>query len=249
MDYDKYARLWQAKKNSSTHYAHIYLEKPAMLALTNELDNNLILDLGCGSGEDLIILSVNNRVVGLDSSKELLKIAECTNEDVELWHIDLNNQEIPDKYQFDIIYSSLTMHYVKDWNRLFKQLNNILKPKGKIIFSTHHPIKWGSEVNKNKEFNEFKLGYRKDKNNQKSYQVYGDYLNTYPVKENLFQQLEIIHYNRSLSEMFKIFANNGFVVKQFIEPKPVEECKNIVPDFYEVHSKIPLFVIWELEKI
>jgi SAM-dependent methyltransferase len=248
MDYDKYAALWQAKKSSDNHYAHTYLEKPAMYNLLGYVQNMQILDLGCGSGEDIEKLRINNEVIGLDYSHELLTLAKFNNPDTNFWCIDLNNQLIPIDKQFDIVFSSLTLHYVKNWDNLFKQLQAILKPNGRIIISTHHPIKWGSKTDKNKEFNEFKIGYRKDKNNSKSYEVFGDYLNTYPIQDKLFQQLEVTYYNRSISEMFKTFIDNGFEVKQLIEPKPTEESKTIIPDFYHVHSKIPLFVLWELVK-
>ena len=248
MDYDKYAALWQAKKQSSSHYAHQYLEKPAMYKLLGDVKDKKILDLGCGSGEDVEKLRINNDVVGLDYSHELLTLAEFNNSDTVFWCIDLNKDRLPNDVQFDIVFSSLTVHYIQDWNQLFKQLNTILGPNGRVLISTHHPLKWGSKVDKNKTSNEFKIGYKKDKNASKSYEIYGDYLNTYPIQDKLFKQLEVTYYNRSISEMFKVFNDNGFRVNNLLEPKPIEESKLVVPDFYEVHSKIPLFVVWELVK-
>ena len=248
MDYDKYAALWQAKKSSDNHYAHTYLEKPAMFGLLGSVVGQTILDLGCGSGEDIEKLRISNEVIGLDYSHELLTLAKFNNPDTNFWCIDLNTQLIPTTTQFDIIFSSLTLHYIEDWDQLFKQFSSILKPGGRIIISTHHPLKWGSSVDKNKQFNEFKTGYRKDKNEGKTYTVYGDYLNTYAIKDKLFQQLEVTYYNRSLSEMFKVFDDNSFMVTKLLEPKPIIEAKTIIPDFYEVHSKIPLFVVWEITK-
>jgi SAM-dependent methyltransferase len=248
MDYDKYAALWQAKKSSDNHYAHTYLEKPAMYSIMDQVKDKKILDLGCGSGEDIEKLKVNNEVVGLDYSHELLTLAKFNNPDTVFWCIDLNLQAIPTNIKYDYIFSSLTVHYVEDWDNLFKQLHSILNENGSILISTHHPIKWGSNATKNKQFNEFKMGYRKDKNDSKTFEVFGDYLSTYPIHDKLFQQLDVTYYNRSLSEMFKVFNDNGFEVVKLLEPKPIEEAKTVIPDFYEVHSKIPLFVIWELRK-
>jgi SAM-dependent methyltransferase len=251
MDYDKYALLWQSKKSSNTHYAHQYLEKPAMQKLLGDIKGkNLdILDLGCGSGEDVKMFSQGNRVVGLDNSPELLSLAQIDNPDCQFWCVDLNTGLIPNSQKFDIVYSSLTMHYIKDWDHLLKQLYLLTKDGGRIIISTHHPLKWGSRSAKSKEYNEFIIGYRKNKDKAKSYSIYGDYLNTYPIYDKLFQQLDIVHYNRSLSSMFQSFNNSGFTVTQMLEPQPMLEAKDKIPDFYEVHSKIPLFVIWELVKI
>lgn len=248
MDYNKYALLWQAKKSSETHYAHIYLEKPALSQLLGEASYLDILDLGCGSGEDVELFKINNRVIGLDNSAELLNLAKFNSPDVEFWEIDLNTQTIPDTKQFDLIYSSLTFHYIKDWDQLLSQLHKLLKPNGRIVFSTHHPIKWGSKTTKTKQYNSFELGYRKNKDDS-SFEIYGDYLNTYPITEMLFQQLEITHYNRPISSMIQSFIHSGFTITNMVEPKPVIESKTVVPDFYEVHNKIPLFLIWELKKI
>ncbi|MGL4758287.1 MAG: class I SAM-dependent methyltransferase [Patescibacteria group bacterium] len=251
MDYDAYYSQWYSKKNSNKHYAHIYLEKPAMKKILFGRVFDSVLDLGCASGDDLEWLKDHSlSIKGLDSSKGLLDIAQFNYPQIKFYLQDLNtNKTLNDKY--DLIYSSLTLHYIEDWKSLFEEFYNKLNENGVLLFSTHHPIKWGSRSNKNSEFNEFVMGYKKSKKEKtdKSFEIYGDYLNTYPIKEKLFQQLEITHYNRSLSEMFKIFVESGFEVKQFIEPIPTEDSKSIVRDFYEVHSRIPLFVIFELKKI
>ena len=36
-------------------------------------------------------------------------------------------------------------------------------------------------------------------------------------------------------------------INNILEPKPVQKAKEIVPDFYEVHTKIPLFIIFEIQ--
>ena len=32
------------------------------------------------------------------------------------------------------------------------------------------------------------------------------------------------------------------------EPKPIPEAKEAAPNFYEIHQKIPIFMIFELQK-
>jgi len=41
---------------------------------------------------------------------------------------------------------------------------------------------------------------------------------------------------------------SGFFISDFIEPKPVKAAIKVRPNFYEIHSKIPLFMIFELKK-
>jgi trans-aconitate methyltransferase len=248
MDYNQYAKVWSAKKSSSTHFAHLYLEKPCVQKILGMDKFNSILDLGCGSGEDTKWLyNLSKDITGVDSSSELISIAEFENPECKFLVHDLN-QELVLKQKFDLIFSSLTFHYIQDWDKLFININKLLNENGKVVFSTHHPIKWGSESTKSKESNQFLMGYTKNKDQLKTYKIYGDYLNQYRIDEKLFQQLSITHYNRPLSEMFRVFVENGFEVVKFLEPKATIKSKEIVPDFYDVHSKIPLFVVWELKK-
>jgi SAM-dependent methyltransferase len=41
---------------------------------------------------------------------------------------------------FDLVYSSLAFHYVKDAARLFCIIHRALVPGGRLVFSTEHPI-------------------------------------------------------------------------------------------------------------
>jgi SAM-dependent methyltransferase len=42
---------------------------------------------------------------------------------------------------FDLIFSSLTLHYVRDWEPLLKELHRVTRPGGALVFSTHHPCR------------------------------------------------------------------------------------------------------------
>jgi len=41
---------------------------------------------------------------------------------------------------FDLVYSSLTLHYVEDLSKLLRTLNACLSPHGRFVFSVEHPI-------------------------------------------------------------------------------------------------------------
>lgn len=213
------------------------------------LKGQKVLVLGCGSGEELPeIIKLNpTKIVAMDSSSELIETAKFNFSDVQFLVSKLEDLEF-EAQSFDYIYSSLTFHYIKDWQNLFKKLENWLTPGGKILFSTHHPIKWGAATTKNTEFNEFILGYKKHKKDSSKYQIFGDYLNFQEINYKLFNKLDIVYYNRPISQMFSEIRKSGLQVIDFIEPKPMHESKTIKPDFYETYSKIPLFLIFEVMK-
>jgi SAM-dependent methyltransferase len=265
MNYDQYANIWANKKSSNTHLAHKYLEKPAMMNLVEqffETKSNTkinILDLGCGSGEDILELQkISNKynitlnIVGVDSSEPLLEIARFNCPNTTFVNIDLNltpNQIENLVLKFDLVYSSLTFHYIDNWQILLQSIKSVSNNNCNIIFSTHHPLKWGAMEEKNKEFNSFIMGYKKIKNTidkSKSYFVYGDYLNPRAINTKLFNQLDITHYHKPISLMVNTILENSYKIVKMVEPKPIEIAKSVAIDFYEVQSKIPLFVIYHL---
>lgn len=42
--------------------------------------------------------------------------------------------------QYDLVYSSLTFHYIHDLDRLFRQIRGCIRPGGRLVFSVEHPI-------------------------------------------------------------------------------------------------------------
>lgn len=254
MTYDQYSQNWIAKKKSKIHWAHDYLEKPAIFGELPDLSGKVVLCLGCGSGEECdYLLSLNPaRIVGADSSQKLIDWAKTQyshEAKIEFVCSALEDLEM-ESNSVDFVFSSLTLHYIEDWTELLTKIKNWIKPSKEsdyhMIFSCHHPIKWGAEASRNKEYNEFKLGYNKNKLNDKIYQVYGDYLTARAIDEKLFGQLEIVHYHKPISTMWSQIQASGWSVNQIIEPLPLQITKITKPDFYQTYSKIPLFIIWKL---
>jgi SAM-dependent methyltransferase len=253
-DYNSYSKEWRNRRSSKTHFAHDYLEKPAMRKLLPDLVGKKILVLGCGSGEECFefLEMCSSFVLGLDSSIELINIAKAQAEFKNYGSKQVNfvAQKIEelslDVDGFDLVYSSLTMHYIEDWIVTLKNLAKYMKPEAKFLFSVHHPIKWGAETNRSKEENTFLLGYRKSKLNNLDYTIYGDYLTSRKINDKLFGRLDIEYYHKSISQIFSVIKESGMKIHNLIEPRPIEESRAIKIDFYETYSKIPLFLIIEV---
>jgi SAM-dependent methyltransferase len=257
MNYDQYSASWISKKKSKTHWAHDYLEKPAMFDNLPDLKDKTVLCLGCGSGEECeYLLGLGAaKIIGVDSSSELIDWAkiqfelEIKQNKLEFVCATIEAFQV-EKESVDFVFSSLTMHYVDDWTKTLQCIKSWIKPNAtfdfQIIFSCHHPIKWGSETFRSRDYNEFKLGYYKSKKLDSHYKIYGDYLTSRPITDKLFGHLEIIHYHKSISTMFLQISKSGLIVNAIIEPLPLDLTKTIKQDFFETYSKIPLFVIWKL---
>jgi hypothetical protein len=51
-----------------------------------------------------------------------------------------------------------------------------------------------------------------------------------------------------MEDIIRDILVTGFTVVDFLEPKAVPETKNEDKIFWEIHQKIPLFMIFELKK-
>jgi ubiquinone/menaquinone biosynthesis C-methylase UbiE len=143
--YDAGARDWaQVMEGSVIHH---YLEKPAMRKLIPQnLEYKSILCIGVGSGEELepLILQNPRRIVGIDISTKLLKVASQQFPSLETHQMDMMALDFPDA-SFDFVYSSLAFHYAPDWDELMARIWRVLRPGGQLLFSTHHPQCWGKK--------------------------------------------------------------------------------------------------------
>ncbi len=158
--YNSYAKKWAKKIRSGENTAHTYLEKPAMHKKITNLKGKNVLCVGCGTGEEcqhLLKLGAW-RVIGIDISEELINIAKKTFPKIDFQVADVEHLDFSTE-EFDFVYSSLVMHYLKDWSPALKNIHRVLRPGGTFLFSTHHPVKWGAQTLRGKTKNAFILGY------------------------------------------------------------------------------------------
>lgn len=143
--YDAQAATWE--ENLLFNTGHIYLEKPAIFKeLPSDLSGRTVLVIGVGGGLELEEILARNpaRVVAIDTSGELLRIAKERAPHVEFQVMDMMQLSFPDA-AFDAVFSSLTFHYSPDWDVLLAGVSRVMKPGGVLVFSTHNPDYWGKK--------------------------------------------------------------------------------------------------------
>jgi len=200
--YDDYAAKWALKLRGGDNFAHKYLEKPAMYKKLPDLKGKVVLCVGCGTGEECEHLRSlgAKRVVGIDISKKQIDFAKKSYPDLEFYVMDMEKLNFADA-SFDFVYSSLTMHYIKDWTKTLRGIHKVLKKNGAFLFSTHHPVKWGARVNRSKEKTSFLLGCETHQSGES--EVFGDYLKTRKINDLWFNEFKVSFYHRPLSEILK----------------------------------------------
>lgn len=118
-------------------------EWPALKALLPDLAGRKVLDLGCGFGWFCRAARAIGaaEVHGVDVSENMLAKARQATTDGAISYAreDLEQITLPTA-AFDLVYSSLTLHYLEMLERLMAEVSRALVPGGRLVFSAEHPI-------------------------------------------------------------------------------------------------------------
>ncbi|OBU87932.1 class I SAM-dependent methyltransferase [Chromobacterium subtsugae] len=129
--------------NRSVHGLAGAPEWPSLRALLPALQGAAVADLGCGYGWFCRWAreAGASAALGLDVSEKMLaQAAAMTRDDaIEYRRQNLETLQLPPA-AFDLVYSSLTLHYIADLAGLLAACHRALKPGGRLVFSIEHPI-------------------------------------------------------------------------------------------------------------
>lgn len=253
--YNQYSQQWADKLSQGENLAHKYLEKPAMYGKLPNLKGKSVLCVGCGTGEECRYIKLRGgvkRVVGIDIAKNQIEYAKHKYPEIEFYQMDMEDLKFP-KHTFDFVYSSLAVYFVKDWLTPLKQINQVLKPKGRLLFSVLHPIKTSFEITETKQQKSFLLGYVKHKkanqpDNSLYQTIHGDYLNQRQVEDTWFNEFRVNFYHKPFGSMLRDIRRAGFEIMDCLEPKAIKSCQKVHAGYWQVRNKIPLVMIFELKK-
>lgn len=117
-------------------------EWPTIQTMLPNLTGLNIVDLGCGFGwfARWAISQGAAHVLALDVSTNMLTQAQATRSpSIAYQQADLEHLTLPDA-AFDLAYSSLVLHYIRNIAGLFATIRQALRPGGHFVFYTEHPI-------------------------------------------------------------------------------------------------------------
>ncbi|KAG8967123.1 hypothetical protein FRC03_010678 [Tulasnella sp. 419] len=199
-----------------------------MLELLQKVEGMSILELGVGSGYLAKCLADSGAcVTGIDGSSEMVSIArDRLGPGADLHVHDLNcPMTFLPASSFDIIISSLTFHYIEDWEMLLQECHRLLKPNGRLVFSVHHP------------FADIELAGTTN------------YFSKACVSEKWGENVTVTFYRRSLTEMTTALRKASFVIHGVIEPTPVTAAKDVDPRVFDKLSRIPWFILFDAKAV
>lgn len=184
-----------------------------------------VLDLGCGFGWHCRYAIENGAqsVIGIDLSERMLAKAREINstKGIQYERKALEDVDYPAE-KFDIIISSLTLHYVESFDSIAQNIYKWLTPGGSFVFSVEHPVftaEGGQDWVYGKDGQ--KICWPVDR-----YFIEGKRSTTF-LGEN------VIKYHRTLTSYLNTLIKAGFKIKEVIEPEPGQEMLKEIPEMKE----------------
>lgn len=114
------------------------------LKLLGNVEGKRILDLGCGAGHNAIALARHGaKVIAVDESSDQVAEARAAAEEagvrVELHHAPLAELAFVRADTIDAVVSAFGLAEVDDIDRVFRQVDRVLRPEHHFVLSMPHP--------------------------------------------------------------------------------------------------------------
>jgi ubiquinone/menaquinone biosynthesis C-methylase UbiE len=213
-------------------------EWPSLLSMLPDLRGARIVDLGCGFG--WFCRWARNQgaqwMLAFDVSENMLKRAiEMTSDDAVVYRrSDLEEIELPEG-EFDLVFSSLALHYIENLGHVFRSVYRALVPDGWFIFSTEHPIYTAPR--------------------RPEWLIKNDGCRTGPVDQYLAEGSRVtdwltkgvIKQHRTIGTTVNLLVRSGFVVTRLDEWGPVDDQIAAHPEWAE-HRDRPMFLLVSAKK-
>ena len=191
----------------------------AFRKLMPDFSGKRVLDLGCGFGWHCAYALEHGAqsVVGVDLSHKMLSRAKGMVRSPKVQFIQTSIEDYPyPKEAFDVVVSSLALHYVSDFADICRKVYDTLAPGGEFVFSVEHPIftAYGSQ--------------------DWFYDEAGNILH-FPVdnyfyegeRSAVFLGEEVRKYHKTLTTYLNGLLTNGFTLEHVVEPQPPERMLSL----------------------
>lgn len=225
----KYSKL--PRSIGGLEQAHEWETVRAMLP---DLRNKRVLDIGCGFGWHCRYAHEQQAqsVIGVDLSEKMLERARATIDDSRIEYRLAAIEEIEFlANEFDVVISSLALHYVARFDFVCQKIYRWLAPGGAFLLSVEHPIftalaaqEWCCGTNGDR------LHWPVD-----NYQMEGA-RNTHWLAD------DVVKYHRTVATYVNTLINSGFRISKLSEPEPAPEILVAQPDLKD-EGRRPIFLV------
>ncbi|MGQ8875192.1 class I SAM-dependent methyltransferase [Paenibacillus sp. TSA_86.1] len=198
--------------------------------LLPDLKDKRVLDLGCGFGWHCRYAREQqaSSVIGVDLSENMLQRARELTNDSQIKYEQMAIEDIHfEQNQFDVVVSSLALHYIEHLHAVYVKINHCLAAGGAFILSVEHPIftaraDYGTQGEK--------LHWPVDRYHEQGERI-ANFLNH-----------DVVKYHRTMATHLNELIRAGFVIEHVAESKPSLEMMEQVPDMSDENRR-PMFLM------
>ncbi|WP_300600638.1 class I SAM-dependent methyltransferase [Niabella sp.] len=216
------------------------LEVPAFRSMLSKLNGKVVLDLGCGFGDNCMyaVKQGAKKVIGMDISGSMLTVARerYVHPDITFIRCPMEDWQ-PVAGGFDWVISSLAIHYVQDYAGLVQKINRSLVSGGRLLFSVEHPVCTAREAQQ----------WVLDAKGQELYWPVDHYQQEGARNTTWFVK-NVLKYHRTMETYINVLIDNGFKITRLLEPEPLPAFVKEKPAL-ALHSRRPPFLLLAAQKI
>lgn len=206
--FEKYSHMARSEKGLAAAG-----EWPSLKPLLPDFTGLQVLDMGCGYGWHCRWAAEHGAagVIGVDLSEKMLAVArEKTSPDSPIQYMRAAVEDLAfPSACFDVVLSSLALHYVQDFPALVEKVHRWLRHGGQFIFTVEHPV------------------FTAQGTQDWFYGANGEILH-FPVdryyyegrREAVFLGEQVIKYHRTLTTYLEGLLQSGFALRHVVEPAP-----------------------------
>lgn len=185
----------------------------ALRSIMPQLTGKRVLDLGCGYGWHCKYAADRGaaEVLGIDLSHKMIERAKQINADprIDYRQTAVEDFDYSSGRKFDVVISSLTLHYLASFEDVCTNVAQCLKPGGDFIFSVEHPIFtcYGTQQ------------WHRDPKGEILHWPVDRYFSE-GVRESQFLGNKVTKYHKTLTTYVSGLLASGFDITNLIEPQP-----------------------------
>jgi 2-polyprenyl-3-methyl-5-hydroxy-6-metoxy-1,4-benzoquinol methylase len=212
------------------------VEHSSFLALVPDVQDLRVLDLGCGAGQLAQYLAVTGaaEVHGVDVSARMIELARTDRAHPRVTYSlgPIEALNFPAD-RFDVVVSSLALHYVEDYEAVVRRVARWLVSGGVFVYSTEHPI-YTARLPGN--------GWVVDAQSRRTKWAIDNYAEEGLRVEHWFVD-GVRKYHRTMSTLLNGLIEAGFSIERVVEPIPSEDWLQRHPDGHDERRR-PMFLLF-----
>lgn len=237
---EKYKHERDIKSN-----AYLILDDLIIDFYKNVFKANTVLDFGAGNGKHSFL--IKEFVSNIYLYEPIIEMNALLLENIEKqepsnFTVISNNSDFKNYTNFfSSINCSKVLDHIDNYEETLKLFHDMLKPKGILLLTIPHPIKysgkWVKEGVDNYLYYKFDNYFDESKKTRSRENADGN------------EFISDVTYNhRIISTYFNSLVSIGFSIKKMLEPKPNKSKKEQLPLLYDQSIRVPNCIVFVCEK-